>query len=148
MELTEKQKERFWKKVEKTETCWLWTGCCANGYGHFVINEKTYKSHRVSWFLAGNTIPDGHIIRHKCRSRHCCNPEHLETGTIAENIADRIRDGTSNRGERCGTAKLTSAQVLDIRARAGERQANLAEEFGVSQVTISAIILRRIWKHI
>jgi hypothetical protein len=148
MELTEKDKERFWKRVEKTESCWLWTGCCVNGYGQLRINRKIYLSHRVSWFLAGNTIPDGYIIRHKCRSKSCCNPEHLETGTHAENMADKIRDGTSTRGERSKTAKLTSAQVLEIRAREGERYVDLAEEFDVTKGTISNIIHRQAWKHI
>jgi len=147
MELTEKQKRNFWKKVDKTESCWLWTGGCCNGYGLFGIEGKIYRSHRVSWLLAGNSIPDGHVIRHKCRSRNCCNPEHLETGTRAENNADMIRDGTSTKGEKNHTAKLTSAQILDIRARA-ERNVDLAKEFGVGQMTISHIILRRRWKHI
>lgn len=30
-------RERFWGKVEKTETCWNWIGNCSNGYGHFNI---------------------------------------------------------------------------------------------------------------
>lgn len=29
--------ERFWEKVEKTDACWLWTGCLTDGYGHFSI---------------------------------------------------------------------------------------------------------------
>jgi DNA-binding transcriptional regulator YiaG len=63
-------------------------------------------------------------------------------------MADRIRDGTTNKGERSNTAKLTSAQVLDIRTRVGETQSKLAEEFGVSKRTISDTIRRRTWKHI
>jgi hypothetical protein len=148
MELTEKQKRNFWEKVNKTETCWLWTKGCSKGHGHVRINGKMQYSHRVSWLLTGNTIPDGHIIRHKCRSKHCCNPEHLETGTVAENNADKIRDGTSARGEKQHLAKLTSAQVLDIRARVGETQTKLAEEFSINHCTIHDILIRRTWKHI
>lgn len=138
----------FWSKVNKTETCWLWTGNIHNGYGRIGIDYKMKKAHQIAWLLSGNTIPDGHIIRHKCRSRNCCNPEHLETGTLAENNADKKRDGTQPRGENSGRAKLTESQILDIRARATEYQDDLAKEFGVTPSNISAIIHRRSWKHI
>lgn len=138
--------ERFWGKVDKTETCWLWTGYSTkNGYGSFNMNGQTQLSHRVSWKLSGNTIPDGHVLRHKCRNRHCCNPEHLETGTVAENQADMIRDGTSQRGTKCHMAKLTEEQVRQIRVRADESRALLAEEYSVSRRTISDIINRKSW---
>lgn len=149
MEFTEEQKKRFWNKVDKTDSCWLWTGGTSGGYGQVKINNKMYRAHRVSWFLAGNTIPEGHVVRHKCRNRHCVNPEHIETGTYAENNGiDRVRDGTCASGEKQGHAKLTEAQVLEIRERATENQYRLAEEYGVSQGAVWLIIQRRNWKHI
>ena len=149
MELTEEQKKRFWAKVDKTDSCWLWTGSILrNGYGQVCFNNKMYMSHRISWLLAGNTFPDGHVIRHKCRSRHCVNPEHLETGTHAENMADKVRDGTDNRGEKCCNAKLTATQVLEIRERATESQRNLAKEYGIARSTIFDIVKKHTWKHI
>ena len=149
MELTEEHKKRFWERVDKTDSCWLWTGATVRyGHGQVGINYKLHRTHRVSWLLAGNTIPEGHVIRHKCRSRNCVNPEHLETGTQAENMADMIRDGTSTRGEKNYQAKINAQQDLDIRARATENQQRLAEEYEVSRFTISAIVRRRTWKHI
>jgi len=137
--------DRFWSNVNKTESCWLWTGCRMNGYGRVRINSKQRVAHQVSWLLTNHIIPEGHIMRHKCRNKHCVNPEHLETGTPAENIADRIRDGTSNRGIRSARAKLTEEQVRQIRERAGENQRGLAEEYGVNSRTISDIIHRKHW---
>jgi hypothetical protein len=138
--------DRFWSKVDKTETCWLWTGSkkpC--GHGQCWVNGQLRLSHRVSWILSGKTIPEGHVIRHKCRSKNCVNPEHLETGTQAENNADMIRDGTSQRGTKQHNVKLTEEQVRQIRVRADENQRLLAEEYGVGQTTISAIINRKNW---
>ena len=139
MVLTEKQKKNFWKKVNKTDTCWLWTGWC-NAYGHGQVNynHRNFMAHRVSWLLAGNTIPDGHVIRHKCKSKNCLNPDHLETGTLSENQYDRIRDGTAG--------KLTIDQVREIRTREGEWLCDLAKEYGVSHQTIGNIIRRATWK--
>lgn len=143
----EEARDRFFSKVNKTDSCWLWTAPCdRNGYGRFNITSKQkIMAHRGSWLLAGNTIPEGLILRHKCRNRNCVNPEHLETGTHQENCADMIRDGTIMRGKKHHSVKLTEEQVLQIRARSTETQKILAEEFGVSRETISKIILNKIW---
>ena len=141
--------ERFWSKVDKTESCWLWTASRnPDGYGQFQLNGRAVGAHKIAWLLTNHIIPDGHVIRHKCRNKHCVNPEHLETGTQAENMADKIRDGTSNRGIKHPKAKLTEEQVRQIRARAGESRTVLAEEYGVHIMTISHIILRKRWAHL
>ncbi len=62
----------------------------------------------------------------------------LRWDTPKANHADKIRHGTTNRGERCGTAKLTSAQVAAIRADS-RLQRIIAEEYGVRQSAISRI---------
>jgi DNA-binding MarR family transcriptional regulator len=61
---------------------------------------------------------------------------------------DRIRDGTTNLGEKTPTAKLTEEQVLEIRRRIGQTQRALGEEFGVDQSTISDILKGRTWAHL
>ena len=138
--------ERFWSKVDKGGECWLWSASKnKDGYGQFRYEGTVQRAHRFSWLLSGQTIPEGNVLRHKCRNTHCVNPEHLETGTIAENNADRIRDGTSTRGTKSPTAKLTEDQVKQIRARATESRVELAKEFGVCHQLISNIILRKIW---
>ena len=138
--------ERFWDKVEKTSDCWLWKGKKErNGYGRFKCKGKMQNAHRLSWLLSGKTIPDKYVIRHKCRNKHCVNPDHLETGTNAENSADMIRDGTSLRGSKNPSVKLNEEQVREIRARENEKGVDLAKEFGVTKSAISMIILRRSW---
>jgi hypothetical protein len=76
------------------------------------------------------------------------NPDHLETGTLKDNMEDCLRDGTRSWGERNGHAKFTEAQVLDIRNRTGQFHREIAEEFGVSRTAISDIIGGRRWKHL
>lgn len=98
--LTEKQQERFWKKVVKTTTCWNWIGNKYYGYGYFHLNSKKYKAHRVSWILSHGEIQDGSLILHSCDNRACVNPYHLKFGTQLDNIEDaisknRLRHGIS-----------------------------------------------------
>lgn len=79
-------KDRFWARVKKTSTCWLWTGALSEkGYGRIRINEKVVRAHRFSWELAGGVIPEGMFIDHVCHTRHCVNPEHLRVVTSAQN---------------------------------------------------------------
>lgn len=144
MEFSDDDLERFWRKVNKTEDCWLWTASCCKGHGYFRLNEKMQYAHRVSWFIAGNVIPEGHIIRHKCRAANCVNPAHLETGTYAQNNADKIRDGTSTRGTKSNTCKLTEAQVLEIFA-SDKTQCAIAEEYGISRKNVYDIKQGRSW---
>lgn len=149
--------ERFWNKVDKTSSetgCWLWRGYLTKtGYGQLTRSCITYYSHQYSWRLSGNTIPEGHLIRHKCRSRSCCNPDHLETGTHQQNSDDMKRDGTSSanktprKGQAHPMAKLTEKDVLDIRA-SEEGTMSLARKYGVIYTRIWSIRTRKSWKHI
>jgi hypothetical protein len=82
------------------------------------------------------------IIRHRCKPKNCCNPDHLEPGTQSENELDKHRDGTMVQ------AKLTAEQVLEIRKRSNERHCDLAREFSVERGTVSNIINRKRWSHI
>ena len=70
-------KERFFRKVIKTDTCWLWgAGCDTNGFGQFWNGNKTIQAHRFSWFLARDTLERKHISS-SCGNRKCVNPAHL-----------------------------------------------------------------------
>ena len=78
--------ERFWSKVNKTDTCWLWKAS-KNGYGYgkFWHNGKHQGAHRVAYEFIIGEIPKGLHIDHLCRVRHCVNPSHLEPVTQREN---------------------------------------------------------------
>ena len=56
--------------------------------------------------------------------------------------------GTSRRGESNPFVKLTESDVLAIRAREGAPSRVIAEEFGVSQVTINEIRRGKTWRHL
>lgn len=115
-------------------------------YGAIEIEGVTHMAHRLAYETWVGPIPDGLIVRHKCDNPPCINPEHLETGTYADNAHDRDsrgRDGIAKiTGDLSSSAKLTDAQVRDIRKRLPlyeGRQVELAREYGVSDGHISAI---------
>lgn len=82
--------ERFWPKVDKTDTCWLWTSTTTpNGYGQISRggrNAGMAYAHRVAYELLVGPIPEGLTIDHLCRVRNCVNPAHLEAVDHRTNV--------------------------------------------------------------
>ncbi len=87
--MTPSATDRFWAKVNKTRTCWLWTGATTgpkHNYGHCWFDRRYQGAHRVSYQLLVGPIPSGLDIDHLCRVRLCVNPAHLEAVTRRENL--------------------------------------------------------------
>jgi hypothetical protein len=84
--------------------CWEWQGkVIYSGYGEAHYQNRQMQAHRAMWLASGRPIPNGLQLDHLCRNRRCCNPDHLEPVTCAENI----RRGWAARGrnplaDRCG----------------------------------------------
>lgn len=74
----------------------------------------------------------------------------LSWGTIAENHADKVRHGTSNRGSRHPLSKLVESDVLEIVRlhKAGASGVSLSKRYHVSDATISVIVNGKKWSHL
>ena len=148
--------DRFWSRVDRSGECWLWTrGSTGNGYGMFSeAKHKLVLAHRYSWELANGSIPEGMFVCHTCDTPRCVRPEHLFLGTNAENMQDASRKGRlvgkrkPRRGEESLSAKLTAADVAEIRARlsVGESQSALGRRYGVTQSAIWLIKTGKNWR--
>jgi hypothetical protein len=140
--LSPSARDRFWEKVQKTDGCWLWTATLMRGYGWFRVGSRPHYAHRIAWQEAYGPIPEGRLVLHHCDVRACVNyVDHLFLGSNDDNMLDKARKGHA-------VKKLDEALVRAIRARyaaGGVSQYRLAAEYGLHQVTISEIVLRKTW---
>lgn len=98
--------QRFWDKVQKTETCWYWIGAItAGGYPKYRTYQHVDTAYRVLYVDVYGEVPDGLHLDHlchtrdltcragvKCLHRRCVNPDHLEPVDSAENLRRAHRD--------------------------------------------------------
>jgi len=146
-----RMKNRFWKSVKKTDTCWNWIGSFdTRGYGQIVVCGTLHSTHRVSYIIHHGRIPHKLHILHSCDNRACIRPEHLRAGTDEENRLEKISKRRHSFGENHNHAILNEKQVLEIRNKfkEGISKTFLSKEYGVHSNTIHAIINRVSWRHI
>lgn len=137
----------FWERATKTDGCWVWSGTRNSyGYGVFLLpGERPVRAHRHAYELTHGPIPDGLVVMHSCDNPPCINPTHLSLGGRGDNNRDAKAKGRNAAGEANGHAKLTAAQVADIRRDARTQRA-IAAQYGVDESTISQIRAGKRWK--
>lgn len=130
------------------DDCLNWPfGKTANGYGAIYVGRRQRGVHVLVCELVRGQPPDASFeVAHSCGNRACCNPKHLRWTSRADNHADKVQHGTAMRGERHHKAKVTEADVRDIRALHGQlSMAKIAKRYGLCAATVREIIHRKIW---
>lgn len=148
------------------DKCWPWIAWRDDdGYGGIKIRQRSYRAHRIAYFLYYGTDPQDKEVCHRCDYPPCVNPAHLFLGTTLDNIKDKIAKGraatgTKNgrythpestvRGERVSTAQLTESDVREIllALRNGSGLTELGRKYGVCKQAIYSIREGKTWKHV
>jgi hypothetical protein len=151
------QQHFFSRMTRSASGCLEWTGSRnrQDGYGRVQCDRRRQPAHCVAWQIAHGPIPEGLCVLHKCDNPPCCDPDHLFIGTHTDNMHDMAAKGRNAqpRGEQNNNAKLTAADVLEIRRVYVPRShacggPALARRFHVTCATISYVVRRAIWQHI
>ena len=154
--------DKFKSKIISLEKnkCWVWFGDKDKyGYGRFYYNKvKTRLAHRIS-YLHYNNISEDSIkdlnVCHHCDNPPCVNPEHLFLGSQLDNVKDMIAKGRANyvgvKGEDSVSSVLREYEVLeifDMLNKSELSQKEIANIYGVTDMTISNIERGETWKHL
>lgn len=144
IELTLAELERFWAKVNKTDSCWLWTASTRMGYGAFKLRGTVFDSHRLIWLMANGPLDDGYEVCHKCNNRLCVRLDHLYAGTRSDNMQDSLKAGTFR------TGRLSDEQVKQIRELnlKGIGTRKLSQYFPVSRTEVQKLVQGKTYKHV
>ncbi|MDJ0319796.1 HNH endonuclease [Pseudarthrobacter sp. PS3-L1] len=130
--------------------CWEWDGNRRNGgYGEVATGQGAAVASRAAYLAWVGPIPEGVHICHQCDNPPCINPAHLFPGTRLVNMQDALQKGRLRQGEESPKAKLTAADVTEIKriyATGAMSQKAVGEMFGISQSNISFIVRGRTWK--
>lgn len=123
------------------DECVPWWGGSVTpaGYGQVWYKGTMRKAHRLAYEWYYKVTPN--IVCHSCDNPSCVNPKHLRNCSYKDNANEaKAKDRTMK--------TLTWSLVFEIRERLrfGEKQRDLALEFGVSPQTINNIKKERIWK--
>lgn len=147
IELTPRELERFWAKVDQEATpdgCWPWKGKLnAGARGQFTVRGHSDYAYRWMVRAQGVEITEGEVVRHLCDNPACVRPDHLAVGTQRDNNLDTAEHGHHR------SAKLNATKARRIRERyaAHDRtaQRELAAEYGVTASAISEVIRGKTW---
>lgn len=133
------------------DECLLWPYSKNNaGYGVLRLGGRVQVVSRCVCEKVNGAPPSPqHEAAHSCGNGNlgCVTPRHLRWDTHAGNQSDMAVHGTSTRGERQWMAKLTEADVREIRklSESGVCPKEIAAKFNVARRTIVHILAGTSW---
>ena len=124
--------------TQKENDCLIWTRCFnTDGYPRAVIEgDSNAKVHRIVYQLATGEDISGKVIRHSCDNPKCINPDHLLSGSFADNGNDKA---VRNRQPRVVTREKVFITNSLLNTYPQLRQKEVAELVGIDVRRVSDI---------
>ena len=146
---------RFLKKTisDNSNECVLWPFTKdKDGYGSIRIGDrgKVRVNRYVLEITSGLPTDDSLIACHKpliCHNPSCINPNHLYWGSYQQNADDKKLDKTVLMGENHPVSKLNNSDILKIRSD-NRLHRIIADEYDITDTSVSFIKSKKIWKHL
>ena len=142
------------ERAKSTSECIIdWPFCKdKKGYPRMNATGTAGMAYHVLMEMLGRhrPLPPNDKVRHLCGNGHlaCLHTDHIVWGSTAENAADKVRHGRSNRGKSIPTQrKLTASDVRAIRASTDSAEA-LAGIYGVTASNIRIVRRGLTWRHL
>lgn len=141
------------KKIEyevNENGCWICTSHKRDRAGYAVVRRggvSPQRLHRYVYQLINGPLTSNQVVMHTCDTPPCFNPEHLKVGTHADNVQDKVAKNRHCVGVENGSAKLTEADVIAIRADS-RSHIEISKSYGVNRATIGQIKRGETWKHL
>lgn len=117
------------------DPCWPWLGKLnkKDGRPYFTCDGKRRPAYVIVLELTtGTKQKKGQMVLHSCDNPICCNPHHLSWGTHQDNMNEM------KERERHGMPKTVVRAIRKL-LRDGKAQGSIANLYGVSRETITAI---------
>lgn len=126
------------------------------GYGYLAVKlscnsvQATKLVHKLVAEAFIGPCPEGQQVRHGPNGKLDNRASQLCYGTPKDDGQDRVRDGSSRKGVKSHMAKLTDADVIEIRRRraTGELQRTIAASYDITASLVSMIVNGKIWRHL
>jgi hypothetical protein len=131
---TRDERKRFWEKARIGDSCWEWTACKnAGGYGQYFFEGRLQVASRVAYKLTHGSLAKGLHVCHTCNNPACIRPSHLFRPTQKRSMEECVTKG------RIGSKPSDQTREIVKRLYEGEKQSDLAREYGLSRQRIGQI---------
>lgn len=152
-QLTDADLQRFWKRVSKSDGCWICNANPAEKYARMRFNGVSYLAHVLSYLMVHRVIGDGDEICHKCNTPRCVRPDHLEAKSHSHNMRYMVEAGRNNpaRGQQQHCSKFTDEEIPSVREAicSGKISINdVAKQRGTSFQCVYQMAVGNTWNHV
>jgi hypothetical protein len=133
-DVTAATKIRLFRKIRKTDSCWLWTGNRGSrGHATVEVRGRDRSVPRLVYLMLKGVDPGRHMLRPTCRNRLCVNPDHMR---VTSAVKKSYYKKKPKRPPTNSTKPEVVARILEL---TDLPQTEVASLLGIAQSTVSRL---------